>query len=213
MRYSYRIKTKLTFLLSLTFLFLFSGSSVVFSDDSHDKIIKEIKSLFLKWQPILDKEEENNFINSPSLYRYVLNSIKNYNKYEWSPIQIQSDEKTLTDAIIFVEKDIGYFLNWQVYSRSDDQYLVGEHYYNTKGELYFVFFRFNTFNGEIMPVTVERRLYFDHTGKVIKELESVYRMNTKEKTNSKYMGFDNEIFYSYHLKELEFYDLLNVSTK
>ena len=31
-----RNKTKLTFLLSLTFLFLFSGSSVVFGDDYED---------------------------------------------------------------------------------------------------------------------------------------------------------------------------------
>ena len=37
------MKPKLTFLLALTFLFLFSGSSVVFSDDSHDAVIKEIK--------------------------------------------------------------------------------------------------------------------------------------------------------------------------
>ena len=36
-RYSYRMKTKpLTFLLALTFLFLFSGSSVVFADDFQD---------------------------------------------------------------------------------------------------------------------------------------------------------------------------------
>ena len=36
-RYSYRMKTKpLTFLLALTFLFLFSGSSVVIADDLQD---------------------------------------------------------------------------------------------------------------------------------------------------------------------------------
>jgi len=37
MLYNHRMKTKpLTFLLALTFLFLFSGSSVVFGDDFTD---------------------------------------------------------------------------------------------------------------------------------------------------------------------------------
>ena len=37
-RYSYRMNKPLTFLLALTFLFLFSGSSVVFGDDYQDGV-------------------------------------------------------------------------------------------------------------------------------------------------------------------------------
>ena len=39
MRYNHLMKTKpLTFLLALTFLFLFSGSSVMFADDLQDGV-------------------------------------------------------------------------------------------------------------------------------------------------------------------------------
>ena len=39
------MKTKLTFLLSLTFLFLFSGSSVVFGDDLQDATDAKLDAL------------------------------------------------------------------------------------------------------------------------------------------------------------------------
>ena len=117
------MKTKpLTFLLALTFLFLFSCSSLVVASDSHDAVIKEIRFLFSKWQPILKNVQKEGVKKS----------------------------KTLTlgeEGILFIESDFGYFINWEVDYRSGDHFLSGDHYYNKKGELYFVFFRFKSFHG------------------------------------------------------------------
>ena len=207
------MKTKpLTFLLALTFLFLVGSSSVVFADASHDAVIKEIRFLFSKWQPILKNLQNGGVKKSKTL-----------NLGE--------------EGILFIESHFGYFINWEVDYQSGDHFLSGDHYYNKKGELYFVFFRFQSFHGLNpkywaldgtiipsaeadptislqIPVTVERRLYFDQTGKIIRELESVYHMNTKEKTHRGYIFSDEHkknMSYSYHLNELEFYKLLEDS--
>ena len=207
------MKTKpLTFLLALTFLFLFASSSLVVASDSHDAVIKEIRFLFSKWQPILKNSQKEGVKKSKTL-----------NLGE--------------EGILFIESYFGYFINWEVDYRSGDHFLSGDHYYNKKGELYFVFFRFQSFHGLNpkywaldgtiipsaeadptislqIPVTVERRLYFDQTGKIIRELESVYHMNTKEKTHRGYVHSDEHkknMSYSYHLNELKFYKLLEDS--
>jgi len=53
------MKTKLTFLLSLTFLFLFSGTSVVFGDDYQDGVDaykrKEYKTAYKLWLPLAEQ--------------------------------------------------------------------------------------------------------------------------------------------------------------
>ena len=53
------MKTKLTFLLSLTFLFLFSGSSVVFGDDLQDGLEavqkKDYKTAYKLWLPLAEQ--------------------------------------------------------------------------------------------------------------------------------------------------------------
>jgi len=54
------MKTKpLTFLLSLTFLFLFSGSSVVFADDFQDGVDaykrKDYKEAYKLWLPLAEQ--------------------------------------------------------------------------------------------------------------------------------------------------------------
>jgi hypothetical protein len=50
---------QLTFLLSLTFLFLFSGSSVVFGDDWNDGVIayikKDYKEAYKLWLPLAEQ--------------------------------------------------------------------------------------------------------------------------------------------------------------
>ena len=53
------MKTKLTFLLALTFLFLFSGSSVVFADDFQDGLDaynrKDYQEAFRLWKPLAEQ--------------------------------------------------------------------------------------------------------------------------------------------------------------
>ena len=53
------MKTKLTFLLALTFLFLFSGSSVVVADDLQDGVDayerKDYKTAYKLWLPLAEQ--------------------------------------------------------------------------------------------------------------------------------------------------------------
>ena len=53
------MKTKLTFLLALTFLFLFSGSSVVFGDDLQDATVAanrgDFKTAYKLWLPLAEQ--------------------------------------------------------------------------------------------------------------------------------------------------------------
>ena len=53
------MKTKLTFLLSLTFLFLFSSSSVVFGDDFQDGFDvydrKDYTTAYKLWLPLAEQ--------------------------------------------------------------------------------------------------------------------------------------------------------------
>ena len=57
------MKPKLTFLLALTFLFLFSGSSVVLADDLQDAndayLKKDYKTAFKLWLPLAEKGNAN----------------------------------------------------------------------------------------------------------------------------------------------------------
>jgi hypothetical protein len=45
----------------------------------------------------------------------------------------------------------------------------------------------NTFQADI-PVTVEKRLYFDGRNGLIKELQTVYEMNTKKVVDARICG-------------------------
>ncbi len=184
------MKTKnLTFLLALTFLF--SSSSFVHSDDLQDAVIKEIKSLYSKWQPILDKERENGFKDSHSL---------------------EHDYELESQRYKLIEGDIGTLIIDQNVKSHHGVY--SEHYYNNKRALCFIYWRFSSIGGgqdpeipgEVIHCSTERRLYFDHAGKVIKDLESFISADTKAKLDN-CRGSGSEISYSYHL-DLDLYNRL-----
>ena len=61
----------------------------------------------------------------------------------------------------------------------------------------------NTFQAE-KPLTVEKRLYFNADGELIKELQSTYKMNSKEKSTASFA--DREVAYNLQLNKMEFYD-------
>ena len=66
------MKTKLTFLLSLTFLFLFSGSSVVFGDDFQDGVDayerKDYKTAYKLWLPLAEQGDADSQYNLGVMY-------------------------------------------------------------------------------------------------------------------------------------------------
>jgi len=162
-----------------------------------DTAIREIKSVYQKWQPIIDKE----FENCPKFYNYAWG--KNYQIDKWFSKKLDIDSLTLSEAVSIIEKkDLGYFVYVDNYSFSGDWYIAVEYYYNKDEKLCFIFWRMNTFYAE-KPLTVEKRLYFDSNGRLIRELKSVYKMNTKEKIDISYM--DKEVDYELTLNEMSFY--------
>ena len=66
------MKTKLTFLLALTFLFLFSGSSIVFADDYQDGNDaynrKDYKTAYKLWLPLAEQGDAKAQYNLGQMY-------------------------------------------------------------------------------------------------------------------------------------------------
>ena len=99
--------------------------------------------------------------------------------------------------------------------------MSSDHYYNTKGELYFVFKTIS--QGYVgIHIVSETRLYFNHTGKIIKALykEKFYEVDANfaplQGENVAWTvscGIPDNISYSYHLKELGFYNFLYLSPR
>ena len=106
-------------------------------------------------------------------------------------------------SLIIEKENLGYFLYTDNYSFSGDWYVAVDYYFDTKGKLYFIFWRMNSFYAE-KPVTVEKRLYFDQEGEKIRDLVAVYKMNTKEKTDVSFM--DKDVDYKMDISEYEVFD-------
>lgn len=162
-----------------------------------DAIIKKIRDDFQKWQPIID----NGIDNCDKLYNYTWG--ENYQFDKWTDKKLNDDTLTLSEAVSIIEqKDLGFFVYVDSYSFSGDWYVATDYYYDKDGQLYFVFWRMNTFYAE-EPLTVEKRLYFNSQGQLIRDLKSVFKMNTKEKIDIGFM--DREVEYDLTLRDMDFY--------
>ncbi|MCG8699857.1 MAG: hypothetical protein MI922_17515 [Bacteroidales bacterium] len=180
----------------LTCLILSFFISNVFSQE--DPIILDIRKNFKHWQPIIDKE----LATSDKLYYYAWG--ENFDFGKWYFQQQDVDSLTLSEVVSIIEqKDLGYFVYMDNYSYSGDWYTAVDYYFNTAGKLYFIFWRMNTFYAE-EPLTVEKRLYFNGNQKLIKKLQSVYKMNTKEKTDISFM--DQEVNFRTKIENMTFYE-------
>lgn len=190
---SRKIDTMKQILKTIIFLFIFSSSFA-----QEDSTIVEIRKNFKSWQPLIDSEIEN----CQRFYKYCWG--QNYQFIEWYDSQNQPDSLTLhTMSLILEKENLGYFLYTDKFSLSGDWSIAVDYYFDIKGKLYFIFWRMNSFYAEI-PVTVEKRLYFDNKGEKIRDLVSVYKMNTKEKTEVSYM--DKDVEYKMDIKEFEVYN-------
>ncbi len=162
-----------------------------------DSIITKIRDDYQKWQSIIDNE----FDSCDKFYNYAWG--ENYQFDKWTDKELDDDTLTLSEAVsIIQEKDLGFFVYVDTYSFSGDWYVATDYYYDKDEKLYFVFWRMNTFYAE-EPLTVEKRLYFDSQGQLIRDLKSVYKMNTKEKIDIEFM--DREVNYDLTLIDMDFY--------
>ena len=178
--------------VSLLLIFLLFHSSIAIAQESVR--IVEIKEQFSIWQSIIKKE----LSGATKIYQYAWG--KNYEKTEWQKKEDKSDEKTLSEEISIIrKKKLGYFIQSEKYSFSGDWFVVSEHYYDDSGSILFIFWKMNTFYG---GVTVEKRLYFDPKGKIIRNLKSLYKMNTKEKSNESFM--DRDVSYKVDINKLPY---------
>ena len=165
----------------LLIIFLFLASQTSFSQDS---IIDKIESKYQKWQPIIN----NQISFSEQYYNYAWGINFEFNK--WYTTEIENDTLILAEVLSIVKnQELGLLLFIDEYSYSGDWFIYSEHYYDKDKRLYFVLWKMNTFHAE-EPVTVERKLYFNKEGKKIKELETVYKMNTNDEIDIPYMQHD-----------------------
>ena len=161
-------------------------------------VIIQIRKNFQTWQPII-KSKLN---SSTQFFHYAWG--KNYQEDAWYTNEQASEDKFLFQKTYIIENpNLGTFVYYDNYSISGDWYTSIDYYFDANNKLYFVFWRMNTFQAD-EPLTVEKRLYFNTEGKLIRNLKSIYKMNTKEKSTA---GFaDREVEYELQLKKMGFYN-------
>ena len=186
---------KYKFAFCLVFLF-----SLSYGQDSLR--IQQIRDKFDSWQKILDD------IDTTAQVVYNVFYGKNYNKNEWTNDPAKVKKGFIgNEATIVKNEDLGIMFILRENTPSGDWSIYSENYYDKSGKLYFVFRALNTFQA-LEPLTVEKRLYFNEKGDLIKSLENIYKMNTKEKVlNPDYMK--RAIKYWLDLKELPFFNIIN----
>ncbi len=149
------------------------------------------------WGPIIESELNG----STQLFHYVWG--KNYQEGGWYSSEQTSEEKFLFQKVRLIEKqNLGTFVYFDNYSPSGDWYIAIDYYFNTNNKLYFVFWRMNTFQAD-EPLTIEKRLYFDYGGRLIRNLKSTFKMNTKEESTAGFV--DRDVDYELQLSKMDFY--------
>ena len=177
-----------------TIFLLYFLFTTLFSQDSPE--ILEIRQDFKSWQPIL--EDSTNI----SSVKYLVISGNNYAVQKWVDIIKDSSSFVASQAYLYENDSLGKVIFLSETSPSGDWYIFSEHYYNVGGRLCFVFWTMNTFAADI-PLTVERRIYFNAEGGQIRKLESKYKMNSKEEANE-ISYYDREIKYWLDYKKTPF---------
>ncbi|MEL6559615.1 MAG: hypothetical protein AAFQ94_15595 [Bacteroidota bacterium] len=163
-------------------------------------VILKIRENFQIWQPIIEKESSN----STKLFHYAWG--ENYQEEDWYENEQKSENKFLFQKVSVIKKDsLGTFVHHDDYSMSGDWNITADYYFDTNDQLYFIYWRMNTFQAT-EPVTVEKRLYFDTDEQLIRNLESKYKLNTKEESTAEFA--DREVAYELRLNNMSFYKKL-----
>lgn len=161
--------------------------------------ILEIRKNFKTWQPIIDKK-----VNTDTKYLYEYFWGDQYQHSKWYNQKFDTDTMFIFNAGTIIENnELGYYVTGSSSSPSGDWVIKWDYYYNLNKKLYFIFWTMNTFQSETEAVTVEKRLYFDRSSNEIRNLSSVYKMNTKEKSNSSF--YDRDVVIKKNLEDLDIY--------
>lgn len=187
-------------IIFVSLLLLLPIETALSAEDSQE--ISKIREQFQSWQKVLNKEtiaKGKKFfeISVGGNFKKAewVTKIKDDKDFIWSEVTLIKDAKLGTMFYIFETSPSG---DWSHYA---------DHYYWPTGELFFVYWKYRTFMAD-EPSRIERRLYFNKAGKLIRSLESVYKISTQEKIkNPNYMS--HEVTYWKDIKALPFYNLLN----
>lgn len=189
---------KWTILLTLLFTNCLSNAE--------DKEILEIRNQFKLWQQALQRSD----ISSQKFYHVYYGDY--FEKEEWvDSVEAIKDGFVGEEVSVYIDSKLGISLKVIETSPSGDWSISSEHYYWPSQKLFFVFWAMNTFQAE-EPVTVERRLYFNLKGEVIRRLESVYKMNSRVQIEEPDY-FDRETMYWLKVDSIPFKKLLKIGLK
>lgn len=154
----------------ITLFLLIQCHSVLGQDDR--KILK-IRNEFNEWQSRL----ENNKV-TPKFYYHWIRSDNDENG-TWTPFEPGDSVTVIEVARVFSQPGLGHLVKLNTNSISGDWFIKTENYFDSNGDLFFIFWSMNTFQADV-PVTVEKRLYFDGRNGLMKELKTVYKMNSRD---------------------------------
>jgi hypothetical protein len=174
--------------------------------------ILEIRKQYDRWQNFLKNEKYD------TKKYFEIYSGEEYQEHEWVDNFKKYQDKyegidyfITTELTLINDKKIGVMFSTYETSPSGDWHVYSEHYYWPSGELFFTLWRMVTSSsihytdtGE--PLTIERRLYFNKKGEIIRKLESTYgSQSKKELKNQQYL--DREIKHWLTTKDFPFCNL------
>ncbi len=179
----------------------------LFSSDKTQQQINEALVLINAMQVDI----KNEYKKSPKVYHYIFG--KNYSESEYSIIENKSDSVFLFELIVAVKRGDGYLIYVEMNTPSGDWFIVQENYYTKDGRLAYVHWDMNTFQAsiglELQAATINKRIFYDKSGKKILERVKAYKMNSDaEIVSDKFSFADREVRIQSRIEELEYYKLL-----
>ena len=178
--------------------------ALLFSDclsGGEDKQILEIRNQFKRWQQVLTQGD----VVSQKLYHVYFGDY--FDEDAWiDSSEAIGDRFVGEEVTVSRHEQLGISLKVKQTSPSGDWHITSEHYYWPSQKLFFVFWAMNTSQAD-EPVTVERRLYFNPEGEVIRRLESVYKMNSRVHVDVRSYA-EQKITYWLEVDSIPFKDLI-----
>lgn len=174
--------------------------NLLFRDDPTRTALRQT----IRMVNIYEKEIRASFKSNLRVYNYC--SGENYQVSKYSISSDSDGEAFLRQMIVPMWfPKLGYYVYRELYTPSGDWFLIQHDYYNMDGKLRLSVWNINTFYAS-EPASIEKRVYLDSQGVVLRQTVQIYKMNTDTPLETDFMDQDIELIRS--IQDLPFITLL-----
>lgn len=194
--------TLVLIILLIVSLFVFQGQNT----QKKDLLIADCSAKVERWHNLTKVKA----IKEQTFSQVFWGDQYQYNQWQKGLLSGADDAKTLGDEVqLYQDKDLGSMMKMDTCSFSGDWQIYSEHYYDSLGKLFYVFSSVKTFSSMDGPVEVKKEMYFSKDGKIIKQAEGCFRIETKEKISKpNYQDIATPFWFT--INALPFYKLLDL---